>query len=259
MVSSIAHDAPGKMVSRFSVAEILKRRQCVRIRAALGVDLPVEQRHVLGDGRTYRLDNFEVETRAVLEAAAVLVCAVVRDRAHELMQEIAVRAVDLNHIDASLDGADGRVDEGLFDALDALLGELLGRGVARRVCDRARRDDVVGPSVELLGRGRVEREPRRDGARLAPRVRELDADLLVLAVCEGDDFGEGGDVLVGPEAEVLWRDAPFWDYGGRLEEGEARSARDDAAHWRYQVSVLLVLDLVGTHDAPSAMLWVRRS
>lgn len=137
-------------------------------------------------------------------------------------------SVNLNHIDARLDRTNRSIHERLLDPLDALLRELLRLGEACRVGDRAWGDDVVGPAIEVFCGSRAEREPRRDGGGFAAGVGELDGDFLVLRVDEGDDLFEGGDVLVRPDAEVLWRDAAFGGNGGRLEEGQARSTRGNA-------------------------------
>ena len=66
---------------------------------------------------------------------------------------------------------------------------------------------------------------------VAGSVGELDGDLLPLGVHECRDLGEGWDVLVGPQAEVLWCDSAFWRDGSRLEEGQAGSARGDPTNF----------------------------
>src|ERR1700753_3828810 len=55
--------------------------------------------------------------RPVLEAASVLIDTVVRDRAQELMQQVAVSTMDLNDIHASLNGKSGTLCKSLNDLL----------------------------------------------------------------------------------------------------------------------------------------------
>ena len=190
---------------------------------------PHEEGHLLGYNGADAFHDLKVQPDAVLEATAVLVRAVVGDRARELVQQVPMGGVDFDHVDAGLDGAGGGVDERLADALDALRRERLGLREALRVANCARPDDVVRPAVLVLGRERVEGQPRRDGGRLAARVGELDGELLVLAVHERRELCERGDVRVGPEPEVFWRDAALWRDGRRLRHRQAWPARGNAA------------------------------
>ena len=59
----------------------------------------------------HRIEHFEREAHAVLEAAAIFVVAPVRERRQELVQQIAVRAVELDGIDAEPRGAPRRLGE----------------------------------------------------------------------------------------------------------------------------------------------------
>ena len=54
-----------------------------------------EQRRTRGSGIPHRIDDAQEQARAVLERAAVLVGAQVRQRREELVQQVAVRGVDL--------------------------------------------------------------------------------------------------------------------------------------------------------------------
>ena len=57
-------------------------------------------------------------------------------------------------------------------------------------------------------------------------MRELDADLLALRVCELDDGDQGVALGVEPETGVLRRDAAGGGDGGGFDEGEAWAAGD---------------------------------
>lgn len=142
-----------------------------------------------------------------------------------------MRVMYLDDVEARAHGAAGGVDVRVLETLDAVEGERLGLGVALLEAEGARGPDVVRPAVRLLRRGRAHIEPRRDGGRLAPRVPELDADLLVLRVREGDDLRERLDLVVGPEPGVFRGDAALWCDCGGLDHAQAGPAGDDAAHW----------------------------
>ncbi len=72
-------------------------------------------------------------------------------------------------------------------------------------------------------------DPDRGHRRLAPRMCELDADLLVLGVRECDELGPCGGLCVIPDPCVFRRDAALGEDGGRFDEGEARAAGEDPA------------------------------
>ena len=44
-------------------------------------------------------------------------------------------------------------------------------------------------------------------------VSQLDSDLLILRVCEFDDFGEGFDLRVRPKYAAFWRDGCSFHHG----------------------------------------------
>lgn len=138
--------------------------------------------------------------------------------------------VDLNDVEARTDGAARGVDVCACDALDGVAGELLGLWIALLEAERARGPDVVRPAVRSFRRGRAHVEPRRDGGGFAPGVAELDAYLLVLRVCEGDDLRERRYLVVGPEPGVLRCDAALRGDRGGLDHAQAGPAGDDATH-----------------------------
>ena len=139
------------------------------------------------------------------------------------MQKVTVSTVDLNDIKTSLDGAFRRIDESLLNALDAVFRELLGLREALRVRDRAWRNNFVWPSI-LIHSGRCfERKPGCDCRSLAPCVRKLYADLLVLRVRESHDLLKLAQLFVVPEAQIFGCNSTFWTDGGRFYKGEART------------------------------------
>src|SRR5690606_28921712 len=83
----------------------------------------VVQRH--RTRRTRRTAHAALRAREYLEAAAVLISAVVGKRRVERRDEVAVRAVDLHDVEPGLVGPHGGVGKGLYDGLDLVLGELV--------------------------------------------------------------------------------------------------------------------------------------
>ena len=70
--------------------------------------------------------------------------------------------------------------------------------------------------------------------RLAPGMRELDADARALRVRKVDDALERRDLRVRPEARVLGRDAALGCDGGRFDDDCAGAARGEALYWRME-------------------------
>ena len=192
-------------------------------------DLPKEEWHGGRDDRTHRIDDVEREPDPVLEAATILVRAPVALRAQERADEVPVRAVNLDSIEAGLNRATRSSDPRLDEALDALLRELLRLrevGVER---DRARTNNIVGPAVCSFVGDEPAVDEGREGGRLATSVGELDADLLVLGVGEGDDAGPGGGLLVCPDPGAFGGDAAFGEDCCCFDDGEPGAAGEDPA------------------------------
>ena len=83
------------VVDRVPAAE--PEEECVR--ALRGADLHL-QVEVVADARAHRAHGLEQQARAILERPAVLVLAIVDRRGEELREEVAVRAVDLDAVEA---------------------------------------------------------------------------------------------------------------------------------------------------------------
>jgi len=188
-----------------------------------------EQRHGIRDQAANHLDDFERETRAVLEAAAVLVGAGVGHRRQERVQQVAVGIVDLDGVETDVEGALDGVGVRLLEALDVVQRHLARVRVLLVPWDRGRGDHIVRPAVEVLACDLAARQPRRHGAGFAAGVRELDHDLLVLRVRELHDARDGFFLAVLPQADVFGRDAAFGGHGGGFDAGQAWSALHDAA------------------------------
>ena len=143
------------------------------------------------------------------------------------MQQVAVRRMNLNEIEARLESPARCLAKALDNGLDSGFIERGGHRVIRRKGDRAGRDrlpSALGRSYRrrplLKGRGR---------ARLAPGVRQLHAGARALRMDELRDAAEIGNVLVFPDAKIGRRDAAFRQYGRSLKHDQAGSALRAAA------------------------------
>ena len=190
-------------------------------------DVPEEQRHSRRDGPPDGIDDLDRKPDAVLEAASILVRALVRDGAQELADKVPVRAMNLNHVEPSLDRTLRGISKRRDDLLDPLLRQLLRDDPPVRERDRARAVHLVRPAALVLERGRAHVDEGRERGRLAAGVRELDRDLLVLGVRELDDLGPRGRLLVRPDSSIFWGDAAFGEDGARFDYGQTGSASED--------------------------------
>ena len=127
-----------------------------------------------GERGTHDVEDLERETHPVLEASAVGVGALVGDRREELVQQVAVRRMDLDAVDAEARGALRRGREVGADLLHAGGVERVRRLLAGRMRHGRRRDR--GPAAGLVVRHLRAALPRRAARGLAAGVRELHAD-----------------------------------------------------------------------------------
>lgn len=200
---------------------------------------PEEQGHILGHQLAREVDNLQRQARAVLEAAAVLVGALVGRGGDEGVQEVAVGVVDLEHVEANVEGAlDGRRPV-FLELLNVLLRHLLDRGVFLVPGDWTGAVHVVGPAVDILGRDLAGADPRSNGGGFSSGVCNLQADFLPLAVSEVDNPLQRFLLRVFPQTTVFGCDAPFWVDRSRLDHGEAGSTLNDTAEMS-QVPIGLV-------------------
>src|SRR5207248_3235423 len=123
----------------------------------------------------------------------------------ELVQEIAVRGVDLDHLEARLPAAPRRFAEGPQDAADLRLAQRIRDGVALRERNGA---GSHGTPAALRLRHGAAAFPGPPGARFPPRVGELDPRGGALLADEADRPRERLRVLVLPDAQVLRADPP---------------------------------------------------
>ena len=177
--------------------------------------------------RAHAFDHLDREAHAVQFAAAVFVVAQIRERREELMDQVAVRAMDIEHLEARLVRAPRRLAPALDHLGDFRMRQRARRRIALRRVHRARRDKLPRVPVGDLGR-RLERPaalPRPEAPRLAPRMPELDARHRVVQADEIDAALQAGNEGVVPQAEIADRAAAApLDLGG-FHDDEAGAAR----------------------------------
>ena len=95
----------------------------VEIPAALG---PVgcgdarKQRHVAADHRANRIGNLDHNAYAVLKRTTVFVVAVIDERVEELRQQVAMRGMNLNHLETGLHRAPCGIAESVHNVVDLI-------------------------------------------------------------------------------------------------------------------------------------------
>ena len=123
---------------------------------ALGMEIvgaePHRQRVFFRPYRADRIERLAVEACTVLDAAAVLVGALIGERREEARAEVAVRIMHLEPSVAGLERAPGGFRVGLVQALDLVDRQLVYRidVPAAAIGDRRGRD--AGPAVGVVGR-----------------------------------------------------------------------------------------------------------
>ena len=181
-----------------------------RIVAGEAAVLPVGRRDahrhrlVLRPGLAHGAEHLEREAQAVFQRAAVFVGALVGQRRDEAREQIAVRGVQLDHVEARALGAlhrlhvigDRRVHVGARHRARHLAVRIIGQG-------RGRDDRPVA-----LGQRLVDAVPHQPGRALAPGMAELQAELRAgVGVDEIDDALPGRLLRVVVHAGAAGRDA----------------------------------------------------
>jgi hypothetical protein len=180
-----------------------------------------EDGQVRGPRGAYGVDNLKEETDAIVESAAVGVGALIGERGEEFVEEVAVGGVNLDEVEAGVVGAMGGLREGVNNGVDAGLVEGLRNGVVRREGNGAGTEGLPAAFVGLKEAFATE---RRGHGGFAAGVSELNSGANALRVDKLGDAGEGGNVVVGIDAEVGRRDASFGEDRGCLEHNEGGSA-----------------------------------
>ena len=194
------------------------------------------ERDSLGNGLAHRTGDEEREGQASLAVAAPAVLAPVRDGRLEAVQQVAVRHVQLDGLEAEPHGPPDRIHEGAPHALDAVLVERGRNGPALVERERRRRDRLPGVLVGGEGGSSLPRPARRG---LAAGMSDLDAEA---GAGQGDRPGGGKHArhgaLVGVRIKprVAVRDAADALDGGGLHHDKP-GARHGQGHEVLQMPV----------------------
>ena len=187
-----------------------------------------QQRHADGDSAAHRVHDAQQEAGTAGELAAVGVGALVAQRREELVQQVAVGGVDLDQVEARLDGAHGGGGEGRDDLVDPRFVQ--GGGLRELVVgDRGGGHGLPAAVGACEGGAGVRRAPLGLGGGLAPGVGELDPGRRAEGVDQVDDRAQRLALGVVPQAEVLRGDAPLGDHAGGLEDHGAGAAAGEGA------------------------------
>ncbi len=178
-------------------------REAVRPPVAAG-DARAE-RQLLRHHRAHRARDRQRKAQAVLERAAILVGALVGNRRHEAVRQIAMREMQLDLVEADAQRALRRRHESRAHALHVVF-----RHLARRLPVLAERDRRSRHGLPRIGAGfqRLAAFPRALRRALAAGMRELDAELGVAHAARLRDHARKRRlVVVAVEAETAVGDA----------------------------------------------------
>ena len=199
---------------------------------------PIGGGHAHGDralswkNRADRFEDFQREAHPVLEAAAIFVRATVRERRQKLVQEVAVRTVELDRCQIEASSTLGCIGKSLANALEPDGVEFLRRIVAHVQGKWRWRDGL--PAIRLTRRNLFAAEPRLLGRCLATRVAELDCDGHRGPTAHGREHPcHRFFIFIGPEARVTVGDPPFGRDGGCFDRQQRRARKREVAEMNH--------------------------
>ena len=168
-----------------------------------------------GHGGADGVKHLQRKAHAVLQRAAVSVVALVRQGRQELVQQVAVRGVQLDQRNAEPVRTNSGVHKRLADALQARQVQRRRRWLVRGV--RQGRG-CAGHPAAFVHRNQLAAAPGHVAGALAPGVRELDADGHVrIAPHRLQHAAQRGLVLIAPQAQIAGRNAPLGLHRGGLQ------------------------------------------
>ena len=86
-------------------------------------------RDIIRDRLAHRVENFQREAHAIFQRTAIFIFAVVAERRQELMQQIAVRSMQLNKLDAEFFRAFRAFDKLLFNTREVVATQFQRRAI----------------------------------------------------------------------------------------------------------------------------------
>ena len=187
---------------------------------------PVGGRHAHPDGCLRhrvadRLEHLQGEPHPVLETPAIVVVAAVGEGGQELVQQVAVRRVQLDPVQSEPGRATRRGGKIVPDRGQARPVERGGRVFSVPVRQWRGRHRL--PAAGRVGRNLRAALPRDVTGRLAAGMGELDRDgHLGMGTDRGQHPGQGRLVGVGVQTQVLRRDPRLRGDGAGLQDQQPR-------------------------------------
>ena len=156
--------------------------------------------------------------------APVLIGAPIADGAEELVQQISVRAVQLNEIKTGLVCPPCPLDKGVADFRDLRRRHLRRSGSPLTKC-HGRGPALIRPAALFHRNHPPHRRPGSVEARFAPGMGQLNRSKRAVPLNHPHDMRQSFDVLVLPNPQVLGRNASLGFNSGRLGHHQSASAR----------------------------------
>ena len=171
--------------------------------------MPVGNGEIASDRLADGPDDRQRHAQTVFEASSVGVLPTVRQRRHELAEQVAVRAVDLQHVETGFPNAAGDLRMGVYDAFDVfnVQHHAFGMVAETRHIRNHRRGEP--------GNGRIDAAPAVDELQRSPCAVRLDGP---------GQFGKPFDLAV-----VRRADAPDEGGSARFHGGSFDAHQTDAA------------------------------
>ena len=178
-------------------------------------------RAVGGPRGAHRGEHLERIAKSISEAPAIIVVALVLQRGDEARQQIAVRGVELDHVEPRVHRHSDRGDELIADHFPIGAGQRAGCGIAFAPRDVACRDQWP----IALGQRGVGRFPPKLGRSLGARMTQLEAHFgLTVGVRKIDDPAPRRDMIVRPHAGAAGADPTLGRDAGHFSEHQSGAA-----------------------------------
>src|SRR5262249_18271290 len=159
--------------------------------------------------------------------AAEAIGPLIRNRREERVEQVAMRPMHLDDVEAGVEGAPCRISETLDDVTDLSFGERARNGIAFLLRQCARPDSLPG-RFSVFRRKRSRAFPGSGSAGPTAGMRELDArDRTIVPVQFGEPL-QPRYVSIVIDARATVGDAAEAGDSGRLDENRTRTPEDES-------------------------------